>query len=99
MGMRSLLILYPLQAISLFLMTYKLTESNINTTITKQLGNLSATIYFLHTVFIYGVIDYFFGIDAPVFLKFFLSIVMSVAVYLVAMKFKIKPVKWLIGSK
>lgn len=99
MDMRSLLILYPLQAISLFLMTYKLTESNINTSLTKQLGNLSTAIYFLHTVFIYGIIDYFFGIDAPVFLKFLLSLVMSVAVYLVAMKLRIKPVKWLIGSK
>lgn len=98
-GMKSLLVLYPVQAICLFIIANKLTGIDINIAITKRLGNLSAAIYFLHTVFIYGVIDYFWGIDVSILLKFLASISMSIGVYFIVHKFRIKPMKWLIGSK
>lgn len=99
MDIKSLLILYPLQSISLFLITNKTTESNINTFLTERLGDLSAAIYFLHTAFIYGVIDSFLGMGTPIFLKFLISIIMSIALYFIVIKLRIKPLKWLIGSK
>ena len=98
-GIKSLLVLYPVQAICLFIIVNRLTGIDINIYITKLLGNLSAAIYFLHTVFIYGVIDYFFGINASVLLKFVVSVAMSIGVYFVVYKFKIKSVQWLIGAK
>ena len=95
LNIKTLLILYPVQAICLFLIANGCICKGLNTKITKELSNLSCAIYFLHTVFIYGVVDNFFGISSSVILKFVISITMSIIVYLIT--WKIKSVRWLLG--
>lgn len=60
---------------------------------------MSSAIYFLHTVIIYGIIDVIWGIDTLIPLKFCVSVLLSIGVYMIVRKFKIKPVKWLLGSR
>lgn len=61
--------------------------------------NMSSAIYFLHTVFIYGIIDSVFGVDSPIIMKFSISVLLSIVVLFVVKKMKIHPVKWLLCVK
>lgn len=94
-----LLCFYPIQAVSLFMLVYQPTYNNINRSLCRICREMSSAIYFLHTVFIYGIIDVVWGVDAFIPLKFCVAVFLSICVYAVARKFEIKPVKWLLGNR
>lgn len=98
-GFQQWLCLYPIQAISLLLICCQDIKCPLNQHITKNCRNLSSVIYFLHTVFIYGVVDSVWGIDAAIALKFFVSIALSIIVYWIAKTFKIKSLNWLLAIR
>lgn len=79
-----------IQAVLFFLLAI-----NINLKISTKLAvifrELSSSIYFLHTYFIYYVSDILFGIDLPFILKVSFSVICSALVYAVAKKIKFKP--------
>lgn len=55
------LCLYPIQAVCLFIITYQSKDFRLSKSISRICRNMSSSIYFLHTVFIYGVIDVIWG--------------------------------------
>ena len=60
---------------------------------------MSSSIYFLHTVFIYGVIDVIWGVDSMILLKFGVAVLLSLVVYYIAEKSQNWPLKWLLSIK
>lgn len=98
-GYQQWLCLYPIQAVSLMLICFQSIKCPLSKQLTRECRNLSSVIYFLHTVFIYGVIDIIWGIDAAIALKFFTSIVLSIIVYWIAKIFKIKSLNWLLAIR
>lgn len=96
LGARQWLCLYPIQAGCLFLMACQSTGHGISKSLCLSCRNMSSVIYFLHTVFIYGIIDPVFGVDSSIILKFSLSIMLSITVLYVIKRMKIHPVEWLL---
>lgn len=95
-GKEQWLCLYPIQAGGLFLIACRPIRGEIKKTFYRACRNMSSAIYFLHTVFIYGIIDPFFGVDSLIILKFSISVMLSVLVMYVVKKMKIYPIKWLL---
>lgn len=93
------LCLYPLQAFCLLVICCQNIKCPLNGTITRNCRNMSSAIYFLHTVFIYRVVDIIWGRNAGIVLKFSISVLLSVGVYYIAKRFKIKALKWLLSVK
>lgn len=96
LGKEQFLCLYPIQAGSLFLMAYQSSGKSIRKSLCLSCRNMSSAIYFLHTVFIYGIINPVFGVDSLIILKFSLSVMLSIAVLYVVKRMKIHPVEWLL---
>ena len=95
----NLLILYPLQAFSLFLIALYKPHKHIETRVTKTCRNLSSSIYFLHTLFIYIVFNLILHSNIPMFLRFMIPIIISILIYIFVEKKDIMKMKWLLGIK
>lgn len=98
-GKYNLLILYPLQAFSLFLIALYKPHKHIETRVTKTCRNLSSSIYFLHTLFIYIVFNLILHSNIPMFLRFMIPIIISILIYIFVEKKNIMKMKWLLGIK
>ena len=99
LGKEQWLCLYPIQAGCLFLMACQPIRGKISKSLCLTCRNMSSAIYFLHTVFIYGIIDPVFGVDSPIIMKFSISVLLSIVVLFVVKRMKIHPVKWLLCVK
>ena len=95
----SILCLYPIQAGCLFLMACQPIRGEISKSLCLTCRNMSSAIYFLHTVFIYGIIDPVFGVDSPIIMKFSVSVLLSIVALCVVKRMKKHPVKWLLCVK
>ena len=60
---------------------------------------LSSSIYFLHTYFIYFVMDPIFGFDSFLILKVIVALLGSSLIYLIVKKTKIKPLMYVLNIK
>ena len=89
----------PFQAVLLFLIAIQPSEVVIKKEITDHCRNLSTTIYFVHTIVIYQVIDRLWTIYSPVLLRFLVAVTLSTGVYCVAKVWKFKPLLWLLAIK
>ena len=100
LGKKEWLCVYPLQAVFLFMGTISIgNNTSFNESITRICRNLSSSIYYLHTIFIYGVIDVICGTDSMILLKFGIAVILSVIVYVIFEITGNKTLKWLIGVK
>ena len=99
LGKEQWLCLYPIQAGCLFLMACQPIRGEISKSLCLTCRNMSSAIYFLHTVFIYGIIDPVFGVDSPIIMKFSVSVLLSIVALCVVKRMKIHPVKWLLCVK
>ena len=100
LGKKEWLCVYPLQAVFLFMGTISIgNDSSFNESITRICRNLSSSIYYLHTIFIYGVIDVICGTDSMILLKFGIAVILSIIVYVIFEITGNKTLKWLIGVK
>ena len=97
-GNLSCSILYPIQTICLFWFGLQATmQTKPQTALAAR--EISAVIYFMHTVFIYGIFDAFFGVKSSVAAKFFGSIALSVVTYVLVRALHLKALYWLFGMK
>lgn len=87
-------LLYILQAVSLFALAFNSTVSVKNSVVFRELSN---SIYFLHTTFIYWLMDPFMKFMPNPFLRAGLSVILSLVVYFIVKKLKIKPIKYLLS--
>lgn len=82
---------------------FSLLAININLKISTKLAvilrELSSSIYFLHTYFIYYVSNIIFGIDFYYMLKVLIAVIGSVVVYVVAKRTKFKPLMFALNIK
>ncbi|MDO5392125.1 MAG: acyltransferase, partial [Eubacteriales bacterium] len=98
-GMNRWLCFYLIQAVCLFMIAIQFTHERFRQSTVVMCRNLSTAIYFLHTIFIYGVIDPALGIDSPVLLKFCCAVLGSCIIYFVVNQSQIRPFKWLLNVK
>lgn len=92
-------ILYPVQAVTLFLICVNAKSTAVSPKMAHVLRDCSAVIYFMHTVFIYAVFDFFFTVNAPIAMKFMGSIGLSLLTYALVRYLEIRPLGWLFGMK
>ena len=90
---------YPLQTVALFGLGIQVQTDRIPEKLALSVREMSAVVYFMHTVFIYAIFDYFFSVEAPVSLKFFGSIGLSLLTYAFVRYTGIKPLCRLLGMK
>lgn len=93
------IVLYPLQAISLFIIACKPSIKNISIKFSKLCRNLSSSIYYLHTVFKYGLASVLFNYIASGYMQIFVVIMLSIGVYGIVKKFNIRPLMWILSIK
>lgn len=93
------LVLYPLQAISLFVIACKPATKNISIKFSKLCRNLSSSIYYLHTVFKYGLASILFNYISSGYIQIFVAIMLSIGVYCIVKRFNIRPLMWLLSVK
>lgn len=98
-GKSNLLILYPIQAFSLFLIALYKPHKHIENRVTKTCRNLSSSIYFLHTLFINIVFNLILHCNIPMFLRFMIPIIISILIYIFVENKNIMKMKWLLGIK
>lgn len=98
-GRTNWLCLYPLQAVSLFLMSLNTSSSVISKKFSRFCRNASSAIYFLHTVFMYGIIDVIWGANLNAGLKFLIAVTLSLVVYGIIQKMHFEPGAWLLGVR
>ena len=99
LGNTNYICLVSVQAVCLFIFTIQDVNVKLNNSFITACRNISSSLYFLHTVFIYGVIDIIWGVDAMILLKFTLAVIFSFMVYLISVKTNNKHLKWLLGIK
>lgn len=93
-------LMYPIQAVMLFLWSVNGSEDNSKWhDISIRLRERSAVYYFLHTVFVYGVIDQIFGMGASIVLKYVLAISLCELSYWCIKNVHIKKINWLVNIK
>lgn len=86
---------YSIQAVLLFLICAQPTQREIPAKWCTVLRDISSTIYFTHTFFIYDLVDQILGNGASTFVRFAVPVGLGVAVYVLAKGLKIKPLCWL----
>lgn len=92
-------LIYLLMPINLFLIFANLNSSNINKKFSLCCRNLSTVIYYMHTVFILGVITKVFGSSPPVHINVFVSILLSCLVYILVEVINIRFFSWVFSIK
>ncbi len=97
-GNLSCSLLFPVQTVCLFWFGLQ-TPVSVKPQTALAAREISAVVYFMHTVFIYGVFDAFLGVDSSVTLKVFGSIALSVGTYALVRVLHFKPLHWLFGMK
>lgn len=97
-GNLSCSLFFPIQTVSLFWFGLQ-TQTRAKPQTALAAREISAVVYFMHTVFIYGVFDAFFGVDSSTALKLFGSIALSVVTYALVRALHFKPLHWLFGMK
>lgn len=90
---------YPIQAALLFLMALRFDPASANAKVGDTLREISSTLYFLHTIFIYRIVDVLWSVNAPILLKFSISVCLSLMIYWIAKRTKFKPLCWLLSIK
>lgn len=89
---------YPLQAISLFVISNK--PLNIsNPILFKNCRNVSSCIYYLHTAFEYGLATTLFANVTNSVIQVLITILLCTGVCCIVKKLNIKPVMWLLSIK
>ncbi len=94
-----MVLLYPIQAILLFLISIQATKLKIDSKTCCKLRNLSSTIYLVHMVYVEGVVSVFWPIDAPRLFRWSVTMLFSVLTYIIIEKLKIKPLMWLMSME
>ncbi len=89
LGKEQWLCLYPIQAGCLFLIASQPIRGEISKSLCSTCRNMSSAIYFLHIVFIYGIIDPVFGVDSPIIMKFSVSVLFSIVVLLLLISWQV----------
>lgn len=92
-------ILYPLQALLLFLIAISADGVQIPDNMVRECRPLSSAIYCVHCFFIYYVIDPIISVTANTFLRFSLAVLLSVCFYWIIKKSNCKPLIRLITLK
>ena len=82
------------QAVSMFALAV---NSTLNFEKSIVLRGMSNSIYFLHTIFIYLIMDKYMKFMPNPFLKAALAIVLSIGVYAFTQKTKLRPLKYLLS--
>ena len=91
-------VLLPIQVVFLFFIGMLPTE-RIPRKIGRTCRNLSTVFYFTHGIFISFVIDKLWPLEAPILLRYTVTITLCLLTYLLVMKLKWKPLKWLMMVK
>lgn len=60
---------------------------------------LSSSIYYLHTYFIYYLVDPIFGVESNFLIKFFIGITGSAIIYVIVKEVKFKPLMYVLNIK
>lgn len=92
-------ILYPLQAILLFLIALSTDKTVLPDRFVRECRPLSSAIYCLHCFCIYYVINPTIGINANTFLRTAVAVLLSIGVYWVVKKANVRPLIRLITLK
>ena len=92
-------ILYPIQAILLFLVSVSAECSVIPESIIRECRSVSSAIYCLHCFMIYYVINPIIGINANVFIRVTVAVGLSVGLYWIVKTIKFRPLMRLITLK
>lgn len=90
---------YPIQAVLLILIGLSYGKPLPNHRVYIIVRELSVSIYFLHSLIIYKLIDPIFSVYSPVGFKFISSLILSTLIFIVAKKLKWKPLCWLLSIK
>ena len=98
-GYYNLLCLYPIQAICLFVISLLPIKYRFNKMILEGCRNLSFCIYYLHTVFKYGLATLLFNYISSGVGQVFTAILLSTIVCFIVKKLNIKLVMWLLSMK
>ena len=98
-GYYDLLCLHPIQAICLFIISLQPIKYQFNKLILEGCRNLSSCIYYLHTVFKYGLATLLFNYINSGLGQVFTAVLLSSIVCYVVKKLDIKPVMWLLSMK
>lgn len=90
--------LYPIQAALLFVFALQFrSEKQTKSAILAR--ELSGEIYFLHTVFIYLVIDKIWGVSFLFFAKYLMAVMFCLLTYIVIKKINYSKLNWLVNIK
>lgn len=94
-----LYISYTIQAVLLFIIALQIKVPTISDRVTTHCRNMSTVLYYLHTLIIYFIIDPLFTIDAPIPLKFCISVISCALLYALAVKANWKPLNWILSIR
>ena len=86
------------QAILFFLIAINI-KTEINKNISLIFRELSSSIFYLHTYFIYYVIDPILGVESNFLFKFFIAVFASITVYIIVKKLRIKPLMYVLNIR
>lgn len=92
-------LLYPIQAVLLFLIAVSAERVNIPERIARESRLISSAIYCLHCFVIYYVINPTIGMNANTFLRIVIAVAVSIGVYWVVKKTECKPLIRLLTLK
>lgn len=92
------LFLYPIQAALLFLIGIH-GHSNASSSVCRTFREASSSIYFLHTIVLYRIVNPIWSVHAPILLKFSLSCLIALLLYSIIKKTHLKPLYFLLSLK
>jgi len=92
---------YPggLQGVLLFLIARHPAKRPLPQKLCSNCRDLSSCLYYLHTIFIYQVIDRIWGLHSPVLMRYALAVIPSVLIWFIVRKLDWKPAKWMLSMK
>lgn len=97
MNRPNVVMLFPIQTLLLFLITIQPTNIKITQENSKIFRDLSSTIYFVHSIFIYCVLDVLWPKDIHMVIRWTATMILSGAVYFVVKKLRWRPLCWLVA--
>lgn len=93
---------YTIQATLLFIIALQINVPTISDRATTHCRNMSTVLYYLHTLIIYFIIDIIdplFTVDAPILLKFGISVISCALIYALAVNANWKPLNWILSIR
>lgn len=89
----------PLQAILLFFISVQPITLNLNKNVSHFCRNISSSLYLIHTVIIYEIVDKIWSISSPILFRYVMTIGLSLIVYYFVKKSHLKPLYWMLSIK